>query len=79
MGVDLNSFILDPAFLAGEKMTLAKFSLSCALSFAEVCCIYVCHVCCMMDINFVHVNGFFTGKYEVKTSLFVSMRLLLNC
>ena len=34
----------------------------------------------MMDIKFVHVNGFFfTGKYKIKTSLLVSMCLLLNC
>ena len=82
MGVDLNSFIRDPA--SKPKNTLAKLSPSCVLSFAEaeVCCIYVCHVCCMMDINFVHVNVngfFFTGKYKINTALFVSMCLLLNC
>ena len=34
----------------------------------------------MMDIIFFDVNGlFFTGKNAIKTSLFVSMCLLLNC
>ena len=68
MGVDLNSFIWDPSFLA--KNILAKLSPS-------VCCIFVCHLYCMMDIMFL-VNGFFcTGRYE-KKSLFVSKCLLLG-
>ena len=47
MGVVLNSFIRDPSF-SSNKNTLAKLSPSCVLSFAEVCCIYVCHVCCVL-------------------------------
>ena len=47
MGVDLNSFIRDPSF-SPKKITLAKLLPSCVLSFAEVCCIYVCHVCCAL-------------------------------
>ena len=47
MGVDLNSFIRDPSF-SPKKITFAKLSPSCVLSFAEVRCIYVCHVCCVL-------------------------------
>ena len=47
MGVDLNSFIRDPSFLP-KKITFAKLSPSCVLSFTEVRCIYVCHVCCVL-------------------------------
>ena len=75
MGVDLNSFIRDPSFLA-KKITLAKLSPSCVSSFVGVCCIYVCHVCCMTDIyiylpiylSLFLVSGFFrTGRYDIET------------
>ena len=47
VGVDLNSFIRDPS-LSPKRCILAKCSPSCVLSFAEVRCIYVCHVCCVL-------------------------------
>ena len=62
LGVDLNSFIWDPSFLARKNFS-QTFAFLCIFVSPKYC-FYLCHVCCMMDIKFVHVNGFFsTGKY----------------
>lgn len=78
MGVDLNLFIGDPSCLA-NKNNLAKCLPSCVLSAAEVCCIYVCNACCMMDIIVSCQWLLLCWQIQNKLSLFVRMCLLLNC
>lgn len=80
MGVDLISFYLGSIILNQKIFILAKCLPSCVLYFVEIGCIHVCHVCYMIDINFIHINGFFfIGKYEKTILLFVNIYLLFNC
>ena len=47
MGVDLNSFIRDPSF-SPQKLYFSQ-----TFAFLRLCCITVCHVCCVLFTSMV--------------------------